>query len=358
MSDITVYIVDDSAVVRKYLTEMLERGGITVLGAAADPLLAWPRMEKSWPNVIVLDVEMPHMDGISFLRKIMKERPTPVVMCSALTQAGCTITSQAMEAGAIAVITKPRLGLKQFLEDDANGLVPSVIAAANANIGVLKNRMQPPIAPQTVAAHRQTPAFADTTDRVIAIGLSTGGVQSIETVLQALPRDLPGIVIVQHMPEFFTASFAQRLNSICDIEVLEARNGDRVLAGRALVAPGGKHMRLKRSATHYVVEVVDGPLVNHHRPSVDVLFGTVASCAGCNAIGVIMTGMGDDGARGMREMHDAGAYTAAQDEASCVVFGMPMEAIKLGGVDDVLPLESVADWLKMMATRRPRILSA
>ncbi len=349
MAGIRVLLVDDSAVVRKHLSDLLTAGGIEVIGTASDPLFAWPKMQSDWPDVIVLDVEMPRMDGVSFLKKIMAERPTPVVMCSTLTEAGCETTMQALAAGAVSFVTKPKLGLKNFLEDRSNGLVEAVRAASKANLRALSPRPGPGAAarprPFTPEASAPT-AMAETTNRVIAVGISTGGVQSIEVVLKQMPRTTPGMVIVQHMPEKFTASFASRLNDMCELEILEAKDGDRVIDGRVLIAPGGRHMRLKRSGAQYVVEVFDAPLVNHHRPSVDVLFKSVAACAGRNALGVIMTGMGDDGARGLREMHDAGAYTAAQDEASCVVFGMPKEAIKLGAADDVVSLHDMADWMQ------------
>ena len=343
---INAFIVDDSAVVRTHLTQLLAAGGIQVIGSAADPVFAWNRMIQHWPEVIVLDVEMPRMDGISFLRKIMAERPTPVVMCSTLTERGCETTMEALAAGAVGFVTKPKIGLREFLSDRSNGLVEAVRAAARANLRAVPLGTATPLPPVARAAHG---AMAETTDRVVAIGISTGGVQSIEVVLRQLDRTCPGMVIVQHMPERFTASFAARLNNIVDMEVLEAKDGDRVITGRALIAPGGRHMRLKRSGAQYVVEVRDGPLMNHHKPSVDVLFKSVAHCAGRNAIGVVMTGMGDDGARGLKEMHDAGAITAAQDEATSIVFGMPAEAIRLGGVRDVLPLPQVAGWIRQQA---------
>ncbi|PXW95508.1 two-component system chemotaxis response regulator CheB [Sphaerotilus hippei] len=344
---ISAFLIDDSAVVRKHLGDTLSAGGIEVIGSAGDPLFAWPKMESNWPDVIVLDVEMPRMDGITFLRKVMSERPTPVVMCSTLTERGCETTMQAMAAGAVGFVTKPRIGLKDFLEDRSNGLVEAVRAAARANMGVM--RAHRCAAAGTIGPARRPTAsgaaMAETTDRVVAIGISTGGVQSIELVLRQLDRTAPGIVMVQHMPEKFTASFAARLNGICDLEVLEARDGDRVINGRVLIAPGGRHMQLKRSGAQYVVQVRDGPLINHHRPSVDVLFRSVAQCAGRNAIGLIMTGMGDDGAHGLRLMREAGAHTAAQDEASSVVFGMPAEAIRLGAADHVVGLQDIAAWM-------------
>ncbi|MDE1998768.1 MAG: chemotaxis response regulator protein-glutamate methylesterase [Burkholderiales bacterium] len=361
---ITAFVIDDSAVVRKYLTETLSSGGIQVLGSAADPLFAWPKLQSSWPDVIVLDVEMPRMDGISFLRKLMAERPTPVVMCSTLTEKGCETTMQALSAGAVSFVTKPKMGLKDFLEDRSNGLVDAVKAAAKANLRALgvqggSTAAASPKATRTTSAVAVRPgnassALHETTDRVVAIGISTGGVQSIEVVLRELDRTCPGIVMVQHMPAAFTASFAARLNGICEMEVLEAKDGDRLINGRVLIAPGGRHMQLKRSGAQYVVEIKDGPLINHHRPSVDVLFRSVAACAGRNALGLIMTGMGDDGARGLKEMHEAGAYTAAQDEASCVVFGMPAVAIKMGAADDVVVLQDVASWIRHTVTKALR----
>jgi two-component system chemotaxis response regulator CheB len=355
MASPRAFVIDDSAVVRQVLADTLVAGGIAVLGTASDPLFAWPKLQADWPDVIVLDVEMPRMDGITFLRRLMAERPTPVVMCSTLTERGCQTTLDALAAGAVAFVTKPRLGLKAFLADRGNGLVDAVRAAARVNLGALRHAPRPTAATQAAPAASSggagagagvgAGAMAATTDRVVAIGISTGGVQAIEQVLRRLDRSTPGIVVVQHMPERFTASLAQRLNACCDLEVLEASDGDRVIDGRVLIAPGGRHMALRRSGAHYLVEVRDGPLINHHRPSVDVLMRSVAACAGRNAIGVVMTGMGDDGARGLRDMRQAGAYTAAQDEASCVVFGMPAEAIRLGGVDDVVALADIADWI-------------
>jgi two-component system chemotaxis response regulator CheB len=346
---IKVLVVDDSAVVRQVVGQMLGADkSIELIGLASDPIFAMEKMRAQWPDVIVLDVEMPRMDGITFLRKIMAERPTPVVVCSTLTEKGAETTLQALSAGAFTIITKPKVGLKTFLQDAAEDLLSAVKAAAAANPRLLRTTSAPPLRPPAklnadavlpASGHR---AMAETTDRLVAIGTSTGGTQALEAVLTALPRVSPGIVIVQHMPEKFTASFAERLDSICEIDVKEAENNDRVLAGRALIAPGGKHMMVKRSGAYYYVEVKDGPLVNRHRPSVDVLFRSVAHCAGKNALGVIMTGMGDDGARGLKELRDTGAHTIAQDEASCVVFGMPKEAIKLGAAAQVLPLANIA----------------
>ncbi len=338
MSRIKVMVVDDSAVVRQVVAGLLaDDPAIEVLCAVADPILAMARMQTQWPDVIVLDVEMPRMDGITFLKKIMAERPTPVVICSTLTEAGAQTSLAALAAGAAAIITKPKIGLKQFLTDASDDLVSAVKAAAHANVKRLK-----PVAKLTADAIMPMAdsrgAMIRTTDRVVALGTSTGGTQALEAVLTTLPRVCPGMVVVQHMPEKFTAEFANRLNSLCRIEVKEAQNNDRVIPGRALIAPGGRHMLLRRNGAQYFVEVMDGPLVNRHRPSVDVLFRSVAQCAGANALGVIMTGMGDDGAAGLLEMRKAGARTVAQDEDSCVVYGMPKEAVKRGAVERILPL--------------------
>ena len=349
MERIKVLIVDDSAVVRQVARAALEAdAGIEVIGAAADPLFALEQMKRSWPDVILLDLEMPRMDGLTFLRRIMAERPTPVVICSTLAESGAKATFDALAAGAVSVITKPKVGLKQFLQDGSDDLVAAVRGAARANLTRLGTPARPLATPKLSvdamlvrAAPLAPAALAKTTDAVIAIGTSTGGTQALEAVLTALPAVCTGIVVVQHMPEMFTAMFAERLDGLCGMEVREARNGDRVIPGRALIAPGGRHMMLKRSGAQYLVEVSDGPLVNRHKPSVDVLFRSVAKVAGSNALGVIMTGMGDDGARGLKEMHDAGARTVAEDESTCVVFGMPKEAIKLGGVDKIVPLHLI-----------------
>ena len=340
-------LVDDSAVVRQVLTASLSKvPSIKVIGAVADPIFAMTRMQIQWPDVIVLDVEMPRMDGITFLKKLMHERPTPVVICSTLTEKGAETTMQAMAAGAVSIVTKPKVGLKQFLQEDSENLIAAVKAAAHANLRRLSAVATAVPVQAKLTADAILPAsfhaMAETTDRIVAIGTSTGGTQALEVVLVALPRVCPGIVIVQHMPEKFTGAFASRLNGLCQIEVREAKNGDRVLPGRALIAQGGKHMLLKRSGAQYHVEIVDGPLVTRHRPSVDVLFRSVAKCAGKNALGIIMTGMGDDGARGLKEMSEMGARTLGQDEASCVVYGMPKEAAKLGAVNKELPLNRIA----------------
>lgn len=352
MKRIQVLVVDDSAVVRQVVSALLAQDPeIEVMAAVADPILAMSRMATQWPDVIVLDIEMPRMDGITFLKKIMAERPTPVVICSTLTDRGTETSLAALAAGAVAIITKPKIGLKQFLSDASEDLTSAVKAAAKSNVRRLqvtsKHSADVILAPADTTRH----AMIQTTERVVALGTSTGGTQALEVVLTALPRVSPGIVIVQHMPEQFTAAFASRLNGLCQIEVKEAQNNDRVVQGRALIAPGGKHMLLRRNGAQYFVEVVDGPLVNRHRPSVDVLFRSVAKCAGANALGVIMTGMGDDGAVGLLEMRKAGAQTLAQDEKSCVVFGMPKEAFKRGAVGRFVPLEGIAREIQTQLAR-------
>ncbi|MDX1587902.1 MAG: chemotaxis response regulator protein-glutamate methylesterase [Oleiphilaceae bacterium] len=338
---ISVFIVDDSAVVRQVLTQMLGADpGIRIAGSAPDPLFALQKMQKDWPDVIVLDVEMPRMDGITFLRKLMQEHPTPVVICSTLTEKGADTTLQALAAGAVDIITKPKVGLKDFLQSGNQHMLQVIKAAARARVAASPVRSQP-----GQKASSQTPplTLSQTTDQVVALGTSTGGTHALEAVLTRLPATCPGIVVVQHMPEKFTAAFAHRLNQICRCEVREARDNDRVVPGLVLIAPGGLHMQLRRSGAQYRVGVADGPPVNRHKPSVDVLFRSVARVAGRNALGVIMTGMGDDGANGLLEMRQAGAHTIAQDRDTSVVFGMPKEAIERGAVAQVLPLLEIAN---------------
>ena len=355
--EIKVMIVDGSALVRQVLAQAVAVDpGIKVIATAADPLLALDKMRAHWPDVLIVDIEMPRMDGITFLKKIMAERPTPVIVCSSRVEQGAQATFDALAAGAVTIITKPRLGLRDFLEEASGEILQAVHSAAKANMRVVRRTSvehssirserpvlnTPKLTADVMLSADYRPPTERTIEQVVAIGTSTGGTQALEAVLTQLPATCPGIIIVQHMPTVFTAMFAARLNALAKIEVREACNGDRVLVGRALIAPGGKHMMLRRNGGHYVVDVADGPPVNRHRPSVDVLFRSVARAAGANALGIIMTGMGDDGARGLKEMHDAGAETVAQDEASCVVFGMPKEAIKLGGVDLALPLDHIS----------------
>jgi len=341
---IRVLVVDDSAVVRQTLSEVLSSDPeIEIIGTAADPFVAADRIREQVPDVITLDIEMPRMDGLTFLQKIMSQHPIPVVICSSLAQEGAESTLRALEYGAVDIIAKPRMGSKQFLEDSRVILCQAVKGAAAARLGT--HRPKPVAQPKLTADAILSPAthaMAETTEKVVAIGASTGGTEALKVLLEALPADAPGIVIVQHMPELFTRAFANRLDGLCSITVKEAESNDTVLRGRALIAPGNHHMLLKRSGARYYVEIKDGPLVSRHRPSVDVLFRSAARYAGQNAVGVILTGMGDDGANGMREMKEAGAATIAQDEETCVVFGMPNEAIKRGAVDKILPLQSVA----------------
>ena len=341
---IRVLIVDDSAVVRQTLSEVLSSDPeIEVIATAADPFVAAERIREQVPDVITLDIEMPRMDGLTFLQRIMSQHPIPVVICSSLAEEGAQSALKALEYGAVEVIAKPRLGSKQFLEDSRITLCQAVKAAAAAQLRLLRPR--PAVQPKLTADAILSPAthaMAETTEKVVAIGASTGGTEALKILLETLPSDAPGIVIVQHMPELFTRAFANRLDSLCRITVKEAESNDTVLRGRALIAPGNHHMLLKRSGARYYVDIKDGPLVCRHRPSVDVLFRSAARYAGQNAVGVILTGMGDDGACGMLEMKQAGAVTIAQDEATCVVFGMPKEAIKRNAVDKVLPLQAVA----------------
>lgn len=348
---IRVLLVDDSAVMRQTLGGLLQAApGITLQAAVSDPILAMARMQQQWPDVIVLDVEMPRMDGITFLKKIMQMRPTPVIICSTLTAQGAQTTLDAMAAGAFTAMSKPKLGLRNFLDEHAQAFIATIRAAAQAQAKHLLRRPAGPSLPVTakltadavLPAAARPAALAQTTEQIVAIGTSTGGTQALEQILTTLPRLSPGIVIVQHMPAQFTAAFAQRLDKICAITVKEAEHGERVLPGHALIAPGGRHLLLRRSGAQYVVEVVDGPLVSRHRPSVNVLFRSVAQCAGSNAMGLLLTGMGDDGAAGLLEMRNAGAHTIAQDEDSCVVYGMPKEAVKKQAVIEVLPLQEMA----------------
>jgi len=342
---IKVLVVDDSAVVRQTLSDILNSDPqIEVIATAADPFLAAERMRTIVPDVITLDVEMPKMDGLTFLQKIMSQHPIPVVMCSSLADMGSETALRALEYGAVDIITKPKMGTRQFIEESRIQICDTIKAAASARVE--QHRPQRDVAPKysaDVMIEKPTSrAMVQTTEKVVVVGASTGGTEALKVFLESLPEDTPGIVIVQHMPENFTAAFAKRLDSTCKVTVKEAADNDTVVRGRALIAPGNKHTLLKRSGARYYVEVKDGPLVSRHRPSVDVLFRSAARYGGKNIVGVIMTGMGDDGAKGMKEMHDAGAVTIAQDEASCVVFGMPHEAIKQGGVDKILSLERIA----------------
>jgi two-component system, chemotaxis family, protein-glutamate methylesterase/glutaminase len=346
---IRVLIVDDSASVRQSLKQVLETDPeIEVMATASDPYVAVARIEEQVPDVITLDVEMPRMDGLTFLEKLMAQHPIPVVICSSLTDKGSDTAMAALERGAVEIITKPKLGTREFLQESCIRICDTVKSAARAGCGKRREKpsgirqVGPKLTADAVLAKPPSHAMIETTDKVVAVGASTGGTEALREFLETLPLDAPGIVIVQHMPEKFTASFAARLDELCRINVREAANNDSVIRGQALIAPGNRHTLLKRSGARYFVEVRDGPLVSRHRPSVDVLFRSTARYAGRNAVGVIMTGMGDDGAHGMAEMKEAGATNIAQDEASCVVYGMPAEAVRLGGVDRVMPLRLIA----------------
>ncbi len=344
---IHVLVVDDSAVVRETLKSvLLSDSEITSVDTAQDPLMAMKKMEAHRPDVLITDIEMPRMDGLSFLKQVMANDPLPVIICSSMAEEGSSNAIRALEYGAIDIIQKPKVGTKQFLEESKITLCDAVHAACSVKRERLRKLsatliVEPKLTADAVLEKGQIPVL-ETTERVTVIGASTGGTEALKVLLEQMPSDAPGIVVVQHMPENFTKSFAERLDSLCKIRVKEAQDGDSVIRGQALIAPGNKHTLLKRSGARYYVEVRDGPLVSRHRPSVDVLFRSAARYAGKNAIGVILTGMGDDGAKGMLEMHDNGAWTIAQDEKSCVVFGMPAEAIELGGVDHVLPLTEIS----------------
>jgi len=343
---IRVLIVDDSAVVRQTMSEILSSDPqIEVMSTAGDPFIAADRIREEIPDVITLDVEMPRMDGITFLQKIMSQHPIPVVMCSSLTEKGSETALKALEYGAVEIIQKPRMGTKGFLEESRVRICDAVKAASQARVrrvSTTSRAVAPKLTADVIMDKPRSHAMMQTTEKVVVVGASTGGTEALRVFLESLPADSPGIVIVQHMPEGFTRAFSQRLDGLCRITVKEAADNDTVVRGRALIAPGNHHLLLKRSGARYYVEVKDGPLVSRHRPSVDVLFRSAARYAGKNAVGVIMTGMGDDGAHGMLEMKEAGAVNIAQDEATCIVFGMPNEAIKLGGVDQIRPLEAIS----------------
>lgn len=342
---LNILVVDDSAVVREVMSAVLcEEPGFSVT-VAADPLIAMTKMKAKRPDVIILDIEMPRMNGLTFLKKIVSEDPIPVVICSAVTGPDRNVGLQALEEGAVEVVTKPRLGVRDFLHESAVLLIDAVYAAART---AGRNTLRPPLAvtPRLNADAVIKPKAAIRSSigggKIVALGASTGGTEALRKILEALPAHAPGLVIVQHMPEGFTMAFAQRLNQSCQIEVKEADDGDRIAAGLALIAPGNRHAMVRGDGSHHVIEIADGPLVSRHRPSVDVLFRSMAQNVGANAIGVIMTGMGSDGADGLAEMRRAGALTLAQDEASSVVFGMPKEAIERGAVDRIVSLDDLA----------------
>jgi len=348
---INVLVVDDSAVVRQNLEEIINRDPqLQVMGTASDPYLAARKIMKEVPDVITLDVEMPRMDGITFLKKIMSQHPMPVVIISSLTEKGTRTGIKALEYGAVDIITKPRMDSKRFIHESSIRICDAIKAAA---VSKLRRRsmpspmhsIEPKLSADAVIPQLGGKSMIETTEVVVAVGASTGGTEAIARFLQALPADSPGIVVVQHMPEQFTRSFAERLNESCGVTVKEASNGDSVIRGHVLIAPGNYHTLLKRSGARYYVEVKEGPMVNRHRPSVDVLFRSVARYAGRNAVGILLTGMGSDGATGLLEMKQAGAITIAQDEKTSVVFGMPKEAIERGAAGKVLPLPKIAPYI-------------
>jgi len=346
-SPIKVLIIDDSILVRETARQILSGlPDIVVMDTAIDPIFAMEKMLKTWPDVIVLDIQMPRMDGLTFLRKIMAEHPTPVVICSTLLGNGPQVGIDALAAGAVSLITKPKVGVRHFFQDESDNIVAAVRAAAQTNPARLR-QIANQTSPARTAPARPLPSSLGSSPslarRVIALGASTGGTQALESVLKALPTELPGIVIVQHMPLGFTKKFADHLSQDTRLVVREAENKQTVEPGLVLIAPAGRQMRLTQNTLHYCVEVVEGPVINRHRPSVDCLFSSVAKTARQNAIGVLMTGMGDDGALGMKEMFDAGATTVAESEETCVVFGMPRVAILRGGAREVLPLYKIAE---------------
>jgi two-component system chemotaxis response regulator CheB len=353
MKKIKVLIIDDSALVRQTLFDILSADPeIEVTGMAADPYIAAAKINEQTPDVITLDVEMPKMDGLTFLRKLMSQHPIPVVIISTLTERGTDTALQALELGAVEVVAKPKINTRELLSAVSAELCEKIKIASIAfvkrkasSITETHGQIVPKLSADAMMRRSTMQSMIQTTEVVIAVGASTGGTEALKTLLMAMPVDAPAIVIVQHMPEMFTKQFAVRLDTICAINVKEAEDGDAVLPGQALIAPGNKHMLLKRSGARYHVEVKEGPLVNRHRPAVDVLFRSVARYAGKNALGVIMTGMGDDGAKGLLEMKEAGAYTIAQDEKSCVVFGMPKEAIKLNAAKEILPLHQITPFI-------------
>ncbi len=340
---IKVLVVDDSAVVRNIFSKELDSDPeIEVVGTAPDPFVARDKIVRLKPDVITLDIEMPRMDGITFLRKLMKHYPLPVIVVSSLTQKGSELAMEALNDGAVEVMCKP--GPAYGVGDMSLSLIEKIKAASRVSVNNLEKVKQ-----QTSIAGKKKLSLTRTTNKVIAIGASTGGTQALEFILTAMPSNAPGIVIVQHMPEKFTKSFAMRLNDICKIEVKEAEHNDRVIPGKAMIAPGNKHMVLKRSGATYMVEIKDGPLVKRQRPSVEVLFNSVSKYVGNNAVGVILTGMGSDGADGMLKMKKSGSINIAQDEKSCVVFGMPKEAIKMGGVDKIMDLSVIPEEMLKLA---------
>ncbi len=348
---IRVLVVDDSAVVRQSLETIINSDPeLEVMGTAADPYLAANKIKKEVPDVITLDIEMPRMDGLTFLKKVMSQHPMPVVIISSLTEKGTRSGIKALEYGAVEIITKPRMDSRKFIEESKISICDAIKAAAvstmkRRNVPAPSIHVEPKHTADAILPKNSVKSMVETTEGVVAVGASTGGTEAIATFLEQLPVDSPGIIIVQHMPEQFTRSFAERLEDTCRVTVREAKNGDSLIRGHVLIAPGNYHTLLKRSGARYYVEVKEGPMVNRHRPSVDVLFRSVARYAGRNAVGIILTGMGRDGAAGLLEMKQAGAKTIGQDEKSSVVYGMPKEAVELNAVDKILPLPDMAKYI-------------
>jgi two-component system chemotaxis response regulator CheB len=344
-SPIQVLVVDDSAVVRQVMTAVLSRERDMAVSVAADPIIAMQKMKQARPDVILLDLEMPRMNGLTFLHKVMDEDPIPILICSSVAAKGTNSALRSLDEGAMGIVTKPQLGVRDFLQDSAVILINMVRSAAQADLRRPRHHAQ--TTKRIRSNSNSIRPRAASSEQIVAIGASTGGTEALTDILTSLTPDVPGIVIVQHMPEGFTAAFASRLNGLCQIEVTEAVNGERFVAGHAYIAPGNRHTSLERNGGGYVIRVNDGPLVSRHRPSVDVLFQSVAECSGRNALGVILTGMGNDGTTGMLAMKSAGARTVAQDEESCVVFGMPREAIKAGAAEFVVPLARIPELIHL-----------
>ncbi|MDH5182073.1 MAG: chemotaxis response regulator protein-glutamate methylesterase [Gammaproteobacteria bacterium] len=348
MSKIGVLVIDDSALIRRVLTEILNKDPhIEVLDTAADPLIAREKIKKLNPDVLTLDVEMPKMDGITFLRNLMRLRPMPVVMVSTMTEQGADVTLEALELGAVDYVTKPNLNVVESMEDYAAEIIEKVKMASKAHVRAITDRprmdkVEPKLSADAIIEKTIGGKHLKTTEKIIAIGASTGGTEAIRAVLEQLPANSPGVVVTQHIPAAFSKSFAKRVDSVSALKVVEASDGDQIIPGHAFIAPGDRHLIVERSGARYYCRLNDGPPVNRHIPSVDVLFRSVAQNVGPNAIGVILTGMGDDGARGMLEMKEQGAVTIAQDEKSSVVWGMPGEAVKIGAADTQLPLGKIA----------------
>jgi len=355
LKKIKVLVIDDSALIRQLLTDILNSDPeLEVVGTAADPLIAREKIKQLKPDVLTLDVEMPKMDGVTFLKNLMRLHPMPVVMVSTLTEAGADVTFEALEIGAVDFVTKPKIDVSHSLQAYAEEIIGKVKMAAGARVRSYKDiplsgDVAPKLSADAVLAKKHAPLRIKTTERIIALGASTGGTEAIKEVLMRMPASAPGMVITQHIPEAFSKPFAKRMDASSAMTVCEAQDGQQIVPGHAYIAPGGRYLYVERSGARYLCRLSDGPPVNRHRPSVDVLFRSVAQCVGLNAIGVILTGMGDDGARGMKEMKDAGAKTVAQDEITSVVWGMPGEAVKHGGVDDVLPLERIAERVLKLA---------